>query len=163
MLKKLVIGSSLGLLLATAGILIVQAEGTRWGGWHRGGWAFGGGPLGYVAYRLQLNDAQRAQIKTMWQTERPAVASLVKELADEGHEMDAATSKGSLDEAKVQSIAGRQGETVAKLLVEKEHLRAKIYSEVLNEEQRDRADELLKTLHERLDRLASQIGGGKPQ
>jgi Spy/CpxP family protein refolding chaperone len=159
-MKRLVIWSSVASLLVIAGILVVRAEGGPRHGWGRGGWCDGGGPLGYVAHELKLNDAQRAQIKTMWREERPAVANLVKELADESREMDAATAHGNLDDAKVQAVASRQGETIAKLLVEKEHFRQKVYANVLNQEQRDKADELLKTWHSRFDRIASRIENG---
>jgi Spy/CpxP family protein refolding chaperone len=108
---------------------------------------------------LNLSDAQKAQIKSMWEAERPTVASLVQELASEGKEMDSATAQGSLD-SNVQAIASRQGETIAKLLVEKEQLKSKIYTTVLNPEQRTKADELQKAWHSRLDRAASRIGSG---
>ncbi len=164
-MKRVVIWSSVASLLVIAGVLIVRAEVVRadggpWHGWGRGGWCHGGGPLGYVAHELKLNDAQRAQIKTMWGEERPTVASLVKELADESREMDAATAKGNLDDGRVQALASRQGETIAKLLVEKEHFKGKVYANVLNQEQRDKADELVKKWHSRFDRIASRIESG---
>jgi Spy/CpxP family protein refolding chaperone len=169
-MKRVVIWSSVASLLVIAGIFLVRAEvvgaeGGHWHGWGRGGWCVGGGPLGYVAHELKLNDAQRTQIKTMWREERPTVTNLVKELADESREMDAAaagaaSAKGNLDDGKVQSVASRQGETIAKLLVEKEHFRQKVYANVLNQEQRDKADELLKTWHSRFDRIASRIENG---
>ena len=40
-----------------------------------------------------------------------------------------ATAKGNVDEGKVQEIAARQGTTVARFLVEKEHFKAKIYAD----------------------------------
>ncbi len=70
------------------------------------------------------------------------------------------TAQGSLDDSKVQAIAARQGETIAKLLVEKERLKSNIYVSVLNSEQRTKADELQKAWHSRLDRLAARIGSG---
>jgi Spy/CpxP family protein refolding chaperone len=109
---------------------------------------------------LNLSDAQKAQIKSMWEAERPTVASLVQEMAFEGKEMDSATAQGTLDDSKVQAIASRQGETIAKLLVEKERLKSKIYITVLNPEQRTKADELQKAWHSRLDRVAFRIGSG---
>ena len=118
------------------------------------------GPLGYVAHELNLSDAQKSQIKSMWEAERPTVASLVQELASEGKEMDSATAQGNLDDSKVQAIAARQGETIAKLLVEKERLKSKVYTTVLNPEQRTKADELQKKWHSRLDHVASRIGSG---
>jgi aspartate ammonia-lyase len=71
--------------------------------------------------------------------------------------MDTASAQGNLNESKVQEIAARQGATVAKLLVEKEHLKSKIYTTVLNPEQRTKADELQKRWRSRLDRLADRM------
>jgi tRNA A22 N-methylase len=96
----------------------------------------------------------------MWDAERPTVASLVQELVSEGKEMDSVTAQGSLDDSKVEVIAGRQGASIAKLLVEKERFKSKIYTTVLNPEQRTKADELQKTWHSRLDYIAARIGNG---
>ena len=78
---------------------------------------------------------------------------LLHEFATESKEMDAATAKGNIDEGKVQEIAGRQGSTVARFLIEKEHFKAKIYSTVLNPEQRTKADELQSRWYDRLGKL----------
>src|SRR5260370_16348629 len=96
----------------------------------------------------------------MWEAERLTVASLFQELASEGKEMDSVTAQGSLDDSKVQAIAARQGETIAKLLVEKERLKSNIYVSVLNSEQRTKADELQKACHSRLDPLPATIPSG---
>jgi hypothetical protein len=96
----------------------------------------------------------------MWQAERPTIASLVQELTAESKEMDTTTAQGTPDESKVQAVAARQGETIAKFLVEKEHLKSRVYTDVLNPEQRIRADELQKTWHSRLDHVAARIGTG---
>jgi Spy/CpxP family protein refolding chaperone len=111
-----------------------------------------------VAHELNLSNAQRSQIKSIWDAERPTVASLIQELASEGKEMDSVTAQGSLDESKVQAIAARQGETIAKLLVEKERMKSKLYTTVLSPEQRTKADELQKRWHSRLNRVAARIG-----
>lgn len=92
--------------------------------------------------------------------ERPTIASLVHELASENNEMSAATAKGNIDEGKLQAIASRQGDTIAKLLVEKERFEARVYTTVLNPEQRTRADELQSTWHSRLNHIADRIEGG---
>jgi hypothetical protein len=70
------------------------------------------------------------------------------------------TAQGSLDDSKVQAIAARQGETIAKLLVEKERLKSKVYTTVLNPEQRTKADELQKRWRSRLEHVAARIGSG---
>jgi len=155
-MKRIIILSIVTLLLVGLGIVVARADGSQQYGWGGRGWGHHG-PLGYVAHELNLSDTQRSQIKSMWQAERPAVASLVQELASEGKEMDSATAQGNLDESKVQAIASRQGETIAKLLIEKERFKAKIYSGVLNPEQRIKADELQKVWHSRMDRVADRI------
>ena len=153
-MKRIVIWSCAAALVVVAGLAIARAD-VR--GWHS---CFGHGrahfgPMGYVSHELKLNDAQREQIRSMWQTEKPAVFGLVHELAAEGKEMDEATAKGNLDDGKVQEIATRQGATVAKLLVEKEHFKSKIYATVLTPEQRSRADELQSRWHDRLDHIGN--------
>ena len=107
---------------------------------------------------MNLNDEQKSQIKSIWEAERPAIASLVREFSVETKEMNAATAQGSMDEAKVREIADRQGATVAKILVEREQLKSKIYSTVLTPEQRTKADALQARFHSRLDQMADKLG-----
>lgn len=156
-MKRFVIWSGVALLLVVVGIGVVRADGTGRHGWDRGRCGQHG-PLGYVSHELDLSDAQRSQIQSMWLAERPTVARLVQELASESREMDSTTAQGNLDESKVQAIAARQGETVAKLLVEKERFKSKVYTTVLNPEQRTKADELQTKWHSRLEHLAARIG-----
>jgi Spy/CpxP family protein refolding chaperone len=155
-MKKILIWSSAALLLVVGGVTFARANARGWHGWCHRGWGFG--PLGYVAHELDLNDAQKSQIKSIWQAEKPTVSSLVHEFVAEAKEMDATTAQGNLDESKVQEIADRQGTTVAKLLVEREQLKSRIYTTVLTPEQRTKADELLARWHSRLDQLADKLG-----
>jgi Spy/CpxP family protein refolding chaperone len=157
--KRFMIWSSVALLLVAISIIVVRADGPRRHGWGGRGWSHHG-PFGYVAHELNLSDAQKSKIKSMWEAERPTVASLLQELASENKEMDSVTAQGSLDDSKVQAIAARQGETIAKLLVEKERLKSKVYTTVLNPEQRTKADELQKRWHSRLDHVAARLGSG---
>jgi Spy/CpxP family protein refolding chaperone len=154
-MKRKVISSILGLALIAA-ITVSAAEERAWHGWSGHRWGHFG-PGEYVAHELKLNDAQREQIKTIWQAERPTVAKLVREVSAEAAEMNATTAQGNLDESKVDEIAARQGASIAKLFVEKERLKSKIYASVLNPEQRTRADELQRHWHERLDRITERL------
>ena len=159
-MKRIMTWSGVALLLVAIGIFVARANGAGrqgWGGW---GWSHHG-PLGYVAYELNLSDAQKSQIKSLWEAERPTVASLVQELASEGKEMVSVTAQGNFDDGKVEAIAARQGATIAKLLVEKERLKSKVYTTVLNPEQRTKADELQKKWHSRLDHVAARVSGGE--
>jgi Spy/CpxP family protein refolding chaperone len=155
-MKRIMTLSIAALILVALGIVVARADGSRRYGWGGRRWGHHGA-LGYAIHDLNLSDAQKSQIKSIWQAERPAVASLVQELASESKEMGSATTQGNLDESKVHTIASRQGETIAKLLIEKERFQSKIYSGVLNPEQRIKADEFQKVWHSRMDRVAERI------
>ena len=154
-MKKVLIWSGVALVLIIAGIAFARAEGRSWHRWCHAGRGYG--PLGYISHELNLNDTQKSQIKAIWQAERPTISSLVHEFSAESKEMDAATAQGNLDESKAQEIAGRQGATVTKLLVERERLKSKIYTTVLTSEQRSKADELQARWHSRLDQIADKL------
>lgn len=149
-MRRIAIWSCVAVLLAVTGVAIASANVRGWNGCFGHRWGRFGA-MGYVAHELNLSQEQRQQIRSMWQTERPAVSGLIQEFAAENREMDQATAKGNVDESKVQEIATRQGATLAKLLVEKEHFKAKIYTTVLNPEQRTKADALQSRWHERFD------------
>ena len=155
-MKRIGIWAIAAVLLAVAGVAIASANARGWNECfgHRGG-RFG--PIAYVAHELNLSTEQRQQIHSMWQTERPAVSQLIQEFAAENKEMAQATANGNLDESKVQEIATRQGATLAKLLVEKEHFKSKVYTTVLNPEQRTKADALQSQWQEHFDHIAKKM------
>ena len=155
-MKRITIWSIAMLLVVVVGVVVATADvherygfyGHRWGPF---------GPMGYVAHELNLSNEQKEQVRSMWQTESPTVSGLLQKFAAENKEMDQASVKGNLDESKVQEIATRQGATVAKLLVEKEHFESKIYTTVLNPEQRTKADALQFRWHDRLDHITKRM------
>ncbi len=123
------------------------------------------GPLRKVARELDLTDSQKQQIKAIWQTERPAVAVLVRELADEQKDMTLADAAGTFDENSIAPIANRQAATLTKLMIEKEKVISTIYLKVLTPEQRTRADRWRAKWPSRLEEIADRIanqGRGTP-
>jgi len=151
-MKRIAIWSCVVLFLGGVGAAVALANARGWHGFPGHRWGHFG-PMGYVAQELDLSNAQKEQIHSMWQGERPALSALIQEFSAESGEMDRVTANGNLDESKVQEIAARQGVTLSKLLVEKEHFKNKIYASVLNPEQRMKADKLQAQWHERLGRI----------
>ena len=145
-------------VVVIAAVVGIRAETHRWHGWHGhfGSW----GPMWYAAHELNLTEAQKQQIGTIWNGERPRVAGLVRELAAENVALRDATR--DKNEAGLQEIASQQGATVAKLLIEKEKICSEIYTSVLDEKQKEKADELQGRLSRRLDRLADRLEQGGP-
>lgn len=138
------------LLIVGLGVVFARAYSPMGHRWYRGGFR-------HIARELNLSGAQRSQIKSIWEAEKPTVAALASEFAGEDKEMASVTAQGSFDEGKVQAIADRQGTTLAKFLVEKEKMKSKIYATVLTPEQRAKADKLQEQWHSRLDGLAGRL------
>jgi protein CpxP len=117
----------------------------------------GGFPLAFLARKLDLTDAQRAQVKMIWAAERPTVIPLLRQLVNQCGSLSSATTDGTFDEAKARAIADQQAATLSQLLVERQRMISKIYNEVLTPEQRIKADQLREHMHGRaegfLDRM----------
>lgn len=167
--KKIALWSGIATVVVIAGIAIARAEvrqgwcghGFAHRGWAHRGWG-GPGPLAmrYLSHQLDLTQAQRKQIGSIWDAEKPAITSLVAEFANEDKQMDQATAGGAADESKMDEIAAREGSTVSKLLVERARLESKIYGTVLTPEQRTKADKLKERWHDHLARMANHEGWG---
>ena len=156
-MKRIAIWSCVAVLLGLTGVAVALANARGWRGCAGHRWGHFG-PMSYVAHELNLSDVQEQQIRSMWQAESPTVSVLVQEFSAESKEMDQASANGNSDESKVQEIAARQGVTLSKLLVEKEHFQTKVYASVLNPEQRSKADKLQSQWHEHLDHIGKGMG-----
>ena len=143
-------------VLVVAGAAVARA-GFRGGrgwcgtGWHRGA------PLGHVARELHMSKAQVAETHAIVVAERPTITALLKDVLGEAHQMADATVNGSFDESKIQAIAATEGNTFAKLMVEKELIKSRVYATVLDDNQRKSADELQQHLLGRLDRVVTRM------
>jgi len=118
--------------------------------------------LAVLAWKLDLTDAQRAQVKTMFYSEWPAMQPLLQQLAAEQNQMIAATSKGTFDEAKVKTIADQQSQAIAQLLIEKERFISQVYNNVLNPDQRTKADAMRQEWEQRINQRLQEHSSAPP-
>jgi len=110
-----------------------------------GGAAWSGhrhGHMGRLAKELNLTDAQKAQIKTMMESQRATVRPLMQQMAQNRLAMLNATAGGVFDQAKVQALANQQSQIMTQLAVQKASLRSQIYNQVLTADQKAKADQL---------------------
>ncbi len=149
------------LALVLCGTVMIQAQaqsdnsssnaGHMWRG-HRHG------EMGFMARELNLTDAQKAQVKTLFQAQRAADRPLMQQLAQNRVAMLNLTAGGAFDQAKVQALANQQSQLMAQLMVQKASLRSQIYNQVLTSEQKAKADQLRQTkiarINERMTRLS---------
>jgi len=145
-----------GLVAIALVVTVAWADFRRGHGWCGTG-LHHGGPLGHVARELKLSDAQVSQVRSIWTEERPTVTALLKELTSGAHQLAAATVGGKFDEGKVQAIATAEGNTFARLLLEKERFKWRVYTTVLNEEQRQSADRLQQRWLDRMDHAVERL------
>jgi Spy/CpxP family protein refolding chaperone len=110
--------------------------------------------MGWIARKLDLTDAQKTQIQSMIQAERPNFQPLVKQLAANHEQMLVATRGGSFDEAQVRTLANQQAQTLAQLIVIRERVISKVYNTVLTPDQKTKADTLRQQM---LDRMSQRF------
>ena len=149
-MKTKYLAIALALVIAAGGVTAVWAH-VRTGG--ANGMMFGR-HMGWIARKLDLSDAQKTQIQSMIQAERPNFAPLVKQLAANHQQMLVATRGGSFDEAQVRTLANQQAQTLAQLMVIRERLISKAYNTVLTPDQKTKADTLRQHM---LDRMSQRL------
>ncbi len=140
MKKRILIG--LGIAALVVGGTVYAAN--RQGAFHG---RFGQRLMAHIARRLDLTDAQQAQIKSIIQDERQKAAPLLVQAASNRAKLREATTGGKFDEAQVRPLANQQAQTLAELIVTRERVKSRIYTEVLTPEQRTKADQLLEDMH----------------
>jgi Spy/CpxP family protein refolding chaperone len=118
--------------------------------WHRRD------PFSHISRELQLTHDQRVQIKSMWISEKPQIARLVRDFAAENKEMQAANSQRGSNQEAILAIADREGTTLARLIIEKQNLQSKVES-VLTPAQRTKADEVEKHWQQGIDTFADRL------
>jgi protein CpxP len=134
-----------------------ERDGERDG--ERGGWE-GHRHMGmeFLSRKLNLTEAQRAQIKTIFEAQKATTRPVVEQMEQNRAAMLTATASGAFDQAKVQSIAAQQAQLAAKLMVQKQAVEAQIYNTVLTTEQKATADQMrqkeLTRINERVERMA---------
>jgi Spy/CpxP family protein refolding chaperone len=135
-------------LVAAAG-LIALAVAERPIGRHRG--------FDRIAAYLDLTDAQKTQVKQMWQAEKPAVQPLLEQLSANRKAMLVATANGKFDETAVRNIATQQANVMSQLAVERERLISQVYNQVLTADQRTKADQFRQKRADRMNAWLQRI------
>jgi Spy/CpxP family protein refolding chaperone len=108
---------------------------------HGPGFGMGGEHmLGFFAERLNLTDAQHAQIKAILQKEQPAL----KPLFQQSHQIDLQLrqyAEGTYDEAKVRALATQKSQVEAELSVQRTRIHNELF-QVLTAEQQTKLKEM---------------------
>jgi Spy/CpxP family protein refolding chaperone len=90
--------------------------------------------------KLNLTDDQKKEMFTIRLDERAKIKPMFQKLKEGRNELRS-LPKGQFDEAKVRSIAKRQSDIIADIIVEKARMKSRMYA-VLTPEQRTRAEQM---------------------
>jgi Spy/CpxP family protein refolding chaperone len=126
------------LLLAVVAAIGVSQTVKRvhmWGDGMFGGPEFGGHMLAYFTRKLDLTDAQQAQVKDIMAKEKPAIRPLMLQMAQNHQQMRQLVMSNGFDEAKIRELASQQTQTMTELTVERARVASELY-QVLTPDQK---------------------------
>ncbi len=151
-------------LAVTVALLALVLCGTAMLSYAQGpdGPGFGGpgghGHAGFMMRELNLTDAQRQQVKALMKTQHQAMGTIGQQMAQIRIAMLQATANGAFDQAKIQTLAAQKAQLEAQITVQHESLQHQIYTQVLNPEQRTKADQLrtdeINRINEHIQKMA---------
>lgn len=112
--RILTIGASV-LLMAAAAI----AQGPH-------GFGGPGGDFHMMLHQLNLTSDQKAQVKAIFEKEKPTLQPLMQQMEQNRSAMTALENAGPFDEAKVTALATQNSQTMIQLEVEHERMKSEI-------------------------------------
>jgi len=117
---------------------------------------FLGGPMmGMFADRLGLSDAQRSQIKQIYENAKPRLKPL-RTQENKSHEaMHQLITSGSFDQAKAQAIVNEETQVHAQLEMQHAMLASQAY-QVLTAEQKTKLNEIMAKHQQRMEQHMQQ-------
>jgi Spy/CpxP family protein refolding chaperone len=92
-----------------------------------GGPEFGGHMLRYLGRKLDLTDAQQAQVKEIMAKEKPSFQPLMLQMAQNHQQMRQLVMASGFDEAKVRELASQQTQTMTELAVQRARVESELY------------------------------------
>jgi Spy/CpxP family protein refolding chaperone len=124
----------------------------------RGDGMFGGPMLGYYVHKLDLTEAQQAQVKAIMAKEKPALQPLMLQMAQGHSQLRDLVMSGSFDEAKVRELASQQTPVLTELAVQYARIGSEMI-QVLTPEQKTKLSALI-SQHEQ--RMMNRMQGKTP-
>jgi Spy/CpxP family protein refolding chaperone len=121
---------------------------------HDHGFGMGEHMLGFFADRLNLTDAQQAQIKSTMQKEHP----VLKPLFQQSHQIELQLrqyAEGSYDETKVRALATQKAQVEAELSVQETRIHNELF-QILTADQQTKLKEMEATHEARMQSHAQQ-------
>lgn len=128
---------------------------------HAHGYGMHGHMMGFWARNLDLTDAQRTQMKSILQKERPTM----KPLFQQSHQIELQMrqySEGTYDEAKVRTLATQKAQVEAELEVQKTRIHNEMF-QVLTPDQQTKMKDMEARHEARMQQRMQQAPPANPE
>lgn len=153
--KTKILAVALAIVLV-AGVAAAWAAAAGQGPWGHGG--FERHMLGMMTDYLDLTDAQQAQVKQIFASEKPTIMPLVQQLHQNRRQLRQLEQSSTFDESKVRALASQQAQTMTELTVEK----AKVANQIFNLLTPDQKAKAQKFLERREARFQKHFQNAEP-
>lgn len=127
-----------------------------------GGPMLGGHMLGYLAHKLDLTDAQQAQVKEILAKEKPAFQPLMLQMAQNHQQMRQLVMANGFDETKVRELASQQTQTMTELTVQRARVESELF-QVLTPDQKTKLTAIIVQHEQRFMNHMQGQGQGQGQ
>lgn len=155
---KIALYSVLGLALV-AGIAFAEQQGGPMHRGMRGMHHFGGDPgMAMMLHRLNLSDDQKAQVKKIFETEKPNLQPLHQQEFQAHQQMMQLITSGNSDQAKATAIATQEAQTHIQMEVEHAKIHAQIY-QLLDSTQKAKVADMMAKHQQRMQQRMQNQGG----
>jgi periplasmic protein CpxP/Spy len=124
----------------------------------RGDGMFGGPMLGHYVHKLDLTDAQQAQIKAIMAKEKPTLQPLMLQMAQGHAQLRDLVMNGNFDEAKARELASQRTPVLTELAVQY----ARIGSEMVQVLTPEQKTKLTALINEHEQRMMNRLQGKTP-
>lgn len=151
-IRSILVVAAAGLAIA-AGIAFAQTEGGSepmhhgMGGMHQH--MMGGHDFGMFLHQLNLTDDQKAQVKQIFQAEKPNMKPLMQQEAQAHMNMIQLITSGKFDQNAATAIASQEAQTHVLLEVEHAKIGSQIY-QLLNSDQKAKVADMIAKHQQRM-------------
>lgn len=149
---------TLAVVLVLTVVAVIAVAQTVRRGHMRGDGMFGGPMLGYYVHKLDLTDAQQAQVKAIMAKEKPTIQPLMLQMAQGHAQLREQVMSGSFDEGKVRELASQQTQAITELVVQYARTGSEMV-QVLTPEQKTK---LAALMNEHEQRFMNRMQGKTP-
>ena len=129
-------------IVLVAGVAVSWAAAAARAGQGGHGGGFERHMLGMMTDYLDLTEAQQAQVKQIFASEKPTITPLVLQLHQGRQQLRQLEQSSTFDEAKVRALASQQAQTMTELTVEKSKVANQVFN-LLTPEQKVKAQKFM--------------------